>query len=58
VPANASATLYVPAKAAAEVTESGKAASQAEGVQLVRMEPGRAVFRVGSGSYNFRSLAQ
>ena len=58
VPANASATLYVPAKAAAEVTESGKAASQAEGVQLVRMEPGRAVFRVGSGSYNFRSVAQ
>jgi alpha-L-rhamnosidase len=57
VPANASATVLVPAKAAESVTESGKPAAQQPGVQLVRMESGRAVFRVGSGRYAFQSAA-
>ena len=55
VPANASATVFVPAKAIASVTEGGKPAAQARGVQFLRMEPGRAVFTVGSGSYSFQS---
>ena len=53
VPANTTATVYVPAKGAESVTESGKPAEQAQGVKLLRMEKGRAVFEVGSGSYNF-----
>ena len=42
-------------ESAESVTESGKPAAQAPGVQFVRMEQGRAVFRVGSGSYSFQS---
>ena len=38
VPANTTATVYVPAKDAAAVTESGKPASEAEGVKFLRME--------------------
>ena len=57
VPVNTSATVFVPAKAAEGVTESGKPASQQPGVQFLRMEQGRAVFRVGSGSYRFQSAA-
>ena len=55
VPANTTATVYVPAKSAESVTESGKPAGQARGVQFVRMEGDRAVFRVGSGRYHFTS---
>jgi alpha-L-rhamnosidase len=55
VPANATATVFVPATSAGGVNESGKPAAQAPGVQFVSMEQGRAVFRVGSGSYSFQS---
>ncbi len=54
VPGNATATVYVPAREATGVTESGRAASTAEGVSFRRMEGGAAVFDVGSGSYRFR----
>ena len=53
IPANTRATVYVPAKDAGNVTESGKRADQAEGVTLLRMEDNAAVFEVGSGSYRF-----
>ena len=55
IPANTTATVYVPAKDAAGVTESGKPAAKAEGVKLVRMETGMAVYEIGSGSYRFCS---
>jgi alpha-L-rhamnosidase len=55
IPANATATVHVPAKDAARVTEGGKAIGQAEGVKLLRMENGAAVFEVGSGCYVFVS---
>jgi len=57
IPPNASATVYVPAKDAAAVSESGKPASQAEGVKFLRMEGGAAVFAVGSGAYRFEAGA-
>jgi len=57
VPFNASATVFVPAKAAEGVTENDKPASQQAGVQFLRIEQGRAVFRVGSGGYSFQSAA-
>lgn len=55
VPANTTATVYVPAKDAAAVTESGKAAAEAEGVKFLRMENDRAVYQVAAGSYGFVS---
>ena len=55
IPANTTATIHVPAKDAAGVTESGKPASKAEGVKFLRMENGAAVYEVGSGCYQFCS---
>jgi alpha-L-rhamnosidase len=55
IPANTTATVYVPAKDADGVTESGKPAAKAEGVKFLRMEGGAAVYSVGSGSYRFQS---
>jgi alpha-L-rhamnosidase len=55
VPANATATVFVPASGPGEVTESGKPATQSQGVSLLRTEPGWVVFHVESGSYQFKS---
>ena len=55
VPWGATATVCVPAKDAANVTEGGKPAGQAEGVSFLRIEHGTAVFAVGGGSYDFVS---
>jgi alpha-L-rhamnosidase len=55
VPANTTATLYLPATAAAAVKESGKDAGVAKGVAFVRYENGRAVYKLESGSYQFTS---
>jgi alpha-L-rhamnosidase len=53
VPPNSSATVFVPTRDAASVTEGGRPASQASGVQFLKSEQGAAVYRVGSGSYVF-----
>jgi alpha-L-rhamnosidase len=53
IPANTTATVYVPAASADAVQESGKPAGAAEGVKLLRTEHGEAVFEVQSGSYKF-----
>ena len=55
VPPNSTATIFVPAKDAAGVTESGKSAGDAEGVKFLRMENNAAVYAVGAGSYQFQS---
>lgn len=55
VPGNCTATVYVPAKNAADVTESGKSAAAAPGVKFLRQDEGRAVFEIGSGHYAFSS---
>ena len=55
IPANTTATVYVPAKDAAGVTESGKPADEAAGVKFLRMENNAAVYAVGSGTYRFQS---
>jgi alpha-L-rhamnosidase len=54
VPANTTATVFVPATDAATVTEGGKPAVTAPGVRFVRMEEDRAVFEIGSGEYRFQ----
>jgi alpha-L-rhamnosidase len=55
IPANAMATVFVPSKDAAAVTESGHTAAEAEGVNFLRMENNAAVYAVGSGAYRFQS---
>ncbi len=55
IPANTTATIYVPAEKEGDVTESGKEASSAEGVKFVKLENSRAVYEIGSGSYHFIS---
>lgn len=53
IPANTTATVYVPAADAASVKESGGPAASAAGVSFLRMEAGSAVYAVQSGSYSF-----
>jgi alpha-L-rhamnosidase len=55
IPANTTATVYVPAKEAAGVMESGKPASESAGVRFLRMEDGAAVFYAQSGKYSFEA---
>ena len=55
VPGNSLATVYVPAKNPAEVTESGKPVSEAKGVKFLRQQGDLAVFEIGSGQYAFQS---
>lgn len=55
VPANTAATVYVPTKDAAGITESGRVVAKADGVTFLRTENGNAVFEVGSGTYKFAS---
>lgn len=55
VPVNTTATIYVPARDAAEVRIDQKPAPQIPEVRLAGREDGVAVFEVGSGSYTFAS---
>jgi len=55
IPANTTATVYVPTKDAASVIESGKPAARAESVKFLRMENNAAVYAIGSGAYHFQS---
>ncbi len=56
VPVNTTATVYVPAKNAQVVRESGRKVRHSAGVRFSRMEKGAAVYEVGSGNYAFTSL--
>jgi alpha-L-rhamnosidase len=55
IPPNTMATVFVPTKDVAAVTESGKPIAKAKGVKFLRMENGAAVYEVGSGRYVFVS---
>jgi alpha-L-rhamnosidase len=54
VPPSTTATVYVPARDPAAVTESGQPVAQAEGVRLLKEEAGTMVFEVMAGTYRFR----
>jgi alpha-L-rhamnosidase len=56
VPANTTATVYIPAQKERDVTEHGKRAAKAKSVQFLKMENGKAVYKVGAGVYMFESL--
>ncbi|MVT11853.1 family 78 glycoside hydrolase catalytic domain [Chitinophaga sp. ysch24] len=56
IPANTTAIVHIPAVAPAQVTESGKPVNK--DITFLRMESGRAVYRIGSGNYTFESVLQ
>ena len=56
IPANTTATVYVPAKDQSDLTENGRLAQSSEGVTFLYMEEGFAVFAVASGSYTFSAV--
>jgi alpha-L-rhamnosidase len=53
IPANTTATVYVPARDAGAVLEGNRPAATSSGVRFERLEDGAAVFQVQSGSYSF-----
>ena len=53
VPANSTAQLTLPASEKSQIAESGQPVKSAQGVALVHREAGQAVYRLGSGDYNF-----
>ncbi len=55
IPANTTATVYVPTKDTAGITESGKLIGKTKGVKFLRMENNTTVYEIGSGNYNFQS---
>ena len=58
IPANTTATVFVPAASGEVVQENGAPAARSEGVRFVRMQDGAAVFEVGSGRYQFAAPAR
>jgi alpha-L-rhamnosidase len=55
VPANTSATLYLPASTAEAVQEGRKRVGEAKGITFMKHENGKAVYHLKSGSYEFTS---
>jgi alpha-L-rhamnosidase len=53
IPANTTATVYLPAKGPEAITENGKPLAQATGVKFLRIESGRALVAIESGEYSF-----
>jgi hypothetical protein len=55
IPANTTATVFVPATRPESVTEGGLPAGKAPGVTFLRQQQDRTVFEVSSGTYDFHS---
>lgn len=53
IPVNTTAVVYIPAKDAAQIMESGKKLSSVKDVELAGMENGYVMVKVGSGAYKF-----
>lgn len=53
IPANTTATLYLPASPDEEILEGGVPANEAEGVEAAGNNDGYSIYRLGSGKYSF-----
>ena len=53
IPVNTTATVYVPAKDEASVSESNKPVSVSKDIQVTGTEDGYVVLTMGSGKYHF-----
>jgi alpha-L-rhamnosidase len=58
IPANTTATVYVPAVASESVREGGQLATSSKGVAFQGMNEGFAIYRVASGNYRFSSTVK
>ena len=54
VPANSTATLYLPAGTSSSIYEGEIEAEKSEGVSFKGFHAGKAVYELGSGSYHFK----
>jgi alpha-L-rhamnosidase len=55
IPANTTATVFVPADNEADILEGGKSLSMVKDIQVTGKEPGYIVLKVGSGKYYITS---
>jgi alpha-L-rhamnosidase len=55
IPANTTATVYLPAKDIQSITESGRSLAKVAGINSIKLENDRAVLGIGSGDYHFVS---
>jgi alpha-L-rhamnosidase len=53
VPPNTTATVYLPAKDATKITESGKPVADTQGVKFLWTEGETSAYQIGSGAYEF-----
>ncbi|HZM14194.1 MAG TPA: alpha-L-rhamnosidase C-terminal domain-containing protein, partial [Bacteroidales bacterium] len=53
IPANTTATVFVPADDEADILEGGKTLSLVKDIQVTGKETGHVVLKVGSGKYYF-----
>jgi alpha-L-rhamnosidase len=53
VPANTTATLYLPAVDIKTIKEGGKLVVNSKGIRFIRFQKGKAVYELQSGSYEF-----
>jgi alpha-L-rhamnosidase len=53
IPPNSKALVYIPANSTSNVTEGDQKVMGVKNIRLVKMENGRAIFQIGSGSYDF-----
>ena len=54
IPANTTATIYLPVKGDVEITESGKPLSNRNDIKFLRYEQAKALVATGSGHYTFK----
>jgi hypothetical protein len=55
IPANTTASIFLPAAAIGSVREGGRPAEKSEAVKAVARDDGRTVFEIGSGRYVFET---
>ncbi len=53
IPANTTATIYLPATQKSTIKEAGKAITGNSDLKLIKFEDGKALIQTGSGKYNF-----
>jgi alpha-L-rhamnosidase len=58
IPANTTATLYLPAEHEQPVTEGGRPVQEAEGITFIAHQDGKAIFELEAGSYHFESVIE
>jgi alpha-L-rhamnosidase len=58
IPPGATATVFIPAQAAGDVSESGVTVTKSRGVKFIRQENDRAIFEIASGKYQFTVSSQ